>query len=134
MPAEAVIIARRIPIPLFGAGLVEAIPDETILALEDPDDRDGDGISGRAAIVRDLATGDRASAASAGRLSTPRCWRSAPMRIATRWASPTICFADELGVGIDAGADSAGAIRFPIRKTASIRDTAAAASTTSSRS
>ena len=32
-PPEAVIIARRIPIPLFGAGLVEAIPDEAILAL-----------------------------------------------------------------------------------------------------
>jgi CxxC motif-containing protein (DUF1111 family) len=59
LPVEAVIIARRIPIPLFGAGLVEAIPDESILALADPEDRDGDGISGRAAIVRDLATGDR---------------------------------------------------------------------------
>jgi CxxC motif-containing protein (DUF1111 family) len=59
LPAEAVIIARRIPIPLFGIGLVEAIPDEVILAGADPDDRDGDGISGRASIVRDLATGDR---------------------------------------------------------------------------
>lgn len=59
LPAEAVIIARRIPIPVFGAGLVEAIPDETLLALADPDDANGDGISGRAAIVRDLATGDR---------------------------------------------------------------------------
>ena len=59
LPAEAVIIARRIPIPLFGAGLVEAIPDEAILALADPDDRDGDGISGRPSIVRDIATGDR---------------------------------------------------------------------------
>ena len=59
MPAEAVIIARRIPIPLFGAGLVEAIADEDILALADPDDRDRDGISGRASIVRDVATGDQ---------------------------------------------------------------------------
>jgi CxxC motif-containing protein (DUF1111 family) len=59
LPPEAVIIARRIPIPLFGAGLVEAIPDEVLLALADPEDRDGDGISGRTAIVRDLATGDR---------------------------------------------------------------------------
>ena len=58
LPAEAVIIARRIPIPLFGAGLVEAIADEAILALADPDDRDRDGISGRAAIVRDVTTGD----------------------------------------------------------------------------
>lgn len=59
IPAEANIIARRIPIPVFGAGLVEAIPDETLLALADPDDRNGDGISGRAAIVVDLGTGDR---------------------------------------------------------------------------
>jgi CxxC motif-containing protein (DUF1111 family) len=58
LPAEAVIIARRIPIPVFGAGLVEAIPDEAILALADPDDRDRDGVSGRAAIVRDIATGN----------------------------------------------------------------------------
>jgi CxxC motif-containing protein (DUF1111 family) len=57
IPPEATIIARRIPIPLFGAGLVEAIPDEAILALADPDDRDRDGISGRASIVRDVTTG-----------------------------------------------------------------------------
>lgn len=58
LPPEAVIIARRIPIPLFGAGLVEAIPDATILALADPEDRDGDGISGRASVIRDVETGD----------------------------------------------------------------------------
>ena len=58
IPPEAVIIARRIPIPLFGAGLVEAIPDATILALADPDDRDGDGMSGRASVIRDVETGD----------------------------------------------------------------------------
>jgi CxxC motif-containing protein (DUF1111 family) len=57
IPPEANVIARRIPIPLFGAGLVDAIPDETIRALEDPTDRDGDGIRGRAAIVTDVATG-----------------------------------------------------------------------------
>jgi len=59
MPPEVNVIARRMPIPLFGAGLVEAIPDETLLALEDPFDRDRDGISGRAAIVTDVATGLR---------------------------------------------------------------------------
>ena len=58
IPKEANVIARRIPIPLFGAGLVEAIPDETIAALADPDDADGDGISGRAAWVEDVATGE----------------------------------------------------------------------------
>ena len=58
LPLEAVIIARRIPIPLFGAGLVEAIPDATILSLADPEDRDGDGVSGRASVIRDVETGD----------------------------------------------------------------------------
>src|SRR5439155_312665 len=53
------VIARRVPIPLFGAGLVEAIPDEVLLALDDTDDRDRDGVSGRAAIITDIATGHR---------------------------------------------------------------------------
>jgi CxxC motif-containing protein (DUF1111 family) len=36
----------RVPF-LFGLGLVEAVPESEILALADPEDRDGDGISGR---------------------------------------------------------------------------------------
>jgi CxxC motif-containing protein (DUF1111 family) len=59
VPDDANVIARRVAIPLFGAGLVEAIPDETIRALEDPFDRNGDGVSGRAAQVVDVATGER---------------------------------------------------------------------------
>tara|TARA_B100000029_G_scaffold354294_2_gene347088 strand:- start:1242 stop:2438 length:1197 start_codon:yes stop_codon:yes gene_type:complete len=58
IPAEANVIGRRAPIPLFGAGLVEAIPDEAIRSLADPYDLDRDGISGRAPIVVDLVTGD----------------------------------------------------------------------------
>jgi CxxC motif-containing protein (DUF1111 family) len=42
----------RLPPPVFGMGLIEAIPAETILANEDPEDRDGDGISGRANWVQ----------------------------------------------------------------------------------
>jgi len=59
IPPDANVIARRVPIPVFGAGLVEAIDDDTILALADPFDRNGDGISGRAAMVTDRASGDR---------------------------------------------------------------------------
>jgi CxxC motif-containing protein (DUF1111 family) len=59
IPDDAIVIARRAPIPVFGAGLVESIPDEALLALEDPDDRNRDGVSGRAAIVMDVATGRR---------------------------------------------------------------------------
>jgi CxxC motif-containing protein (DUF1111 family) len=59
IPSDANIIARRAPIPLFGAGLVEAIADETLLALQDPNDDNRDGVSGRAAVIIDIGTGDR---------------------------------------------------------------------------
>jgi CxxC motif-containing protein (DUF1111 family) len=59
LPPDTNVFARRVPIPLFGAGLVEAIPDETLRSLEDPDDRNGDGVSGRAGIVVDVETGER---------------------------------------------------------------------------
>jgi CxxC motif-containing protein (DUF1111 family) len=59
IPDDVDVIARRAPIPLFGAGLVEAIPDDALLALDDASDRNRDGVSGRAAIVVDVATGER---------------------------------------------------------------------------
>ncbi|ATB48532.1 di-heme oxidoredictase family protein [Corallococcus macrosporus] len=40
-------LATRNPIPFFGVGLLAEIPDEVILRNADPDDADGDGISGR---------------------------------------------------------------------------------------
>ena len=40
-------VSVRLPPPVFGAGLIDAVPEATILSLADPDDRDGDGISGR---------------------------------------------------------------------------------------
>jgi CxxC motif-containing protein (DUF1111 family) len=58
IPPEANVIARRIPVPVFGAGLIEAIADSTISSLEDPTDRNRDGISGRAAIITDRGTGE----------------------------------------------------------------------------
>ena len=39
--------ATRNPIPFFGAGLLAEIPDSEIISHADPDDSDGDGISGR---------------------------------------------------------------------------------------
>jgi CxxC motif-containing protein (DUF1111 family) len=52
-PAEATAIANRTTPDLFGFGLLDAVPDTTILALADPDDRNGDGISGRPNRSRD---------------------------------------------------------------------------------
>lgn len=39
--------ARRNPVPIFGTGLIAEIDPEAILANADPEDEDGDGISGR---------------------------------------------------------------------------------------
>jgi CxxC motif-containing protein (DUF1111 family) len=47
---EAVLSPRIAP-QMIGLGLLEAIPAADILAREDPDDLDGDGISGRANVV-----------------------------------------------------------------------------------
>lgn len=101
IPKEANVIARRIPIPLFGAGLVEAIPDETIVALEDPDDANGDGISGRAAWVEDVATGEM----RVGRFG----WKSQHATLLTFGADAyrnemgitNDLFRNEVGAGID---------------------------------
>ncbi|MDL2404737.1 di-heme oxidoredictase family protein [Rhizobium calliandrae] len=50
-------VSPRVAPPMIGLGLIEAIADADILARADPDDRDGDGIRGRAAIVRDHRSG-----------------------------------------------------------------------------
>ncbi|TCL72093.1 di-heme oxidoredictase family protein [Rhizobium sp. BK251] len=50
-------LSPRVAPQMLGLGLIEAIPDAEILAHADPDDRDGDGISGKAQIVLDHRTG-----------------------------------------------------------------------------
>ena len=49
MPQDANVLARRIPTPLFGLGLVEAIPDEMLRQLQAI-------TGGRAALITDPAT------------------------------------------------------------------------------
>lgn len=47
VPEEATGVARRSTPDVFGFGLLDAIPESTILAYADPEDRNHDGISGR---------------------------------------------------------------------------------------
>ena len=57
IPPQANVVAQRLTTPLFGAGLIEAIADAEIVlnaARTQPD-----GISGRAAVVIDVASGAR---------------------------------------------------------------------------
>jgi CxxC motif-containing protein (DUF1111 family) len=46
LPKDAMISPRVAP-PVIGVGLLEAIPEADLLKRADPDDRDGDGVSGR---------------------------------------------------------------------------------------
>ncbi|WPZ36061.1 di-heme oxidoredictase family protein [Thalassobaculum sp. OXR-137] len=48
----------RIAPPMIGLGLLEAVPADQIAAYADPDDANGDGISGRAAEVTNAETGE----------------------------------------------------------------------------
>lgn len=51
------LLSPRVAPPVFGLGLLEAVPESTLAAGADPDDRDGDGISGRLNRVPNAATG-----------------------------------------------------------------------------
>ena len=46
-PAPDLLMSPRTAPPMIGVGLLEAVPERDILAGADPDDRDGDGVSGR---------------------------------------------------------------------------------------
>ncbi|GAA4216574.1 CxxC motif-containing protein (DUF1111 family) [Sagittula marina] len=49
--AQDAMLSPRVAPQMIGLGLLEAIPAEDILAQADPDDADGDGISGKAQII-----------------------------------------------------------------------------------
>jgi CxxC motif-containing protein (DUF1111 family) len=42
-----IMISPRVAPAMIGLGLLQSVPEETLLALADPDDKDSDGISGR---------------------------------------------------------------------------------------
>ncbi|MZQ88714.1 c-type cytochrome [Frigidibacter albus] len=77
----------RIAPPMIGLGLLEAIPEADILAAADPDDADGDGISGRANTVWSRAIG----APALGRFG----WKAGHATLADQVAS---AFAIDIGI------------------------------------
>jgi CxxC motif-containing protein (DUF1111 family) len=52
-----ILISPRVAPQMIGLGLLEAVPEETLQALNDPADSDGDGISGRVNSVWSVARG-----------------------------------------------------------------------------
>ncbi len=51
VPAEATGVTRLTPPAVTGLGYLDAVDDTTLIRLSDPDDADGDGISGRLALL-----------------------------------------------------------------------------------
>lgn len=96
-PARMPVLSPRLAPPMIGLGLLEAIDAAAIRAGADPDDRDGDGISGRAAEVRSASRPE----ATLGRFG----WRAAAATVADQSA---LALVDDLGlsnplVGVAAG-------------------------------
>ncbi len=56
--ADAILLSPRVAPAVFGLGLLEAIDEADIVAQADPEDRDGDGVSGRVNRVWDTAAGE----------------------------------------------------------------------------
>lgn len=57
--ADGIAWSPRVAPGMIGLGLLEAVPEADILALADPDDADGDGISGRPNFAIEILTGAR---------------------------------------------------------------------------
>ena len=82
-----VMFSPRIAPPVIGMGLLEAIPEADIVMHADPEDHDGDGISGRVRRV----WGDESGQAVVGRFG----WKAGQPTIAQQAAS---AFLDDLGI------------------------------------
>ncbi len=89
----ATTLSPRIAPPMIGLGLLEQIHPADILARADPDDRDGDGISGKAAIVREkvVARGAKEGALTLGRFG----WKAEMPTIRQQTAD---AFAADIGI------------------------------------
>ncbi len=72
-------LSLRIPPAVFGAGLLEAVPDSLLAALADSADADGDGVSGRVAWLPRGTSAHR----RAGRFGWKAAQRSVADQVAT---------------------------------------------------
>ncbi|MDX5444830.1 MAG: thiol oxidoreductase [Zoogloeaceae bacterium] len=82
-----VMLSPRVASPMIGMGLLEAIPEAAILANADPDDANGDGISGRPNFVRS----DELGRVALGRFG----WKAGKATVADQTAH---AFAGDLGI------------------------------------
>lgn len=81
---DDIMLSPRVAPHMIGLGLLQAVPEETLLALADPDDADGDGISGRPNRVWDSAKNAKAIGRFGWKANSAR---SPPATPAPRWAT-----------------------------------------------
>lgn len=95
--APETLTSPRLAPHLIGLGLLEAVPENAILALADPEDADGDGISGRPNRIWDTARGQ----AVLGRFG----WKAGEASVDAQIQS---AFAHDLGIATPRHPDGAG--------------------------
>ncbi|NJN02645.1 MAG: c-type cytochrome [Leptolyngbyaceae cyanobacterium RM1_1_2] len=84
---DQLLTSLRIPPPVFGGGLLEAIPEQTLRAQADPEDRNQDGISGRLNRVWEFET----QAMAAGRFG----WKANSSTLLSQTAT---AYVNDMGV------------------------------------
>lgn len=94
---EKVMLSPRVAPQMIGLGLLDAIRDEDILAKVDPDDKDGDGISGRQNLVWSLTK----NGVAVGRYG----WKAGKATVADQAAG---AFAGDLGLSTPLVKSSSG--------------------------
>jgi CxxC motif-containing protein (DUF1111 family) len=96
-PHPELMLSPRVAPPMIGVGLLEAIRESDIRALADPEDRDGDGISGRANEV----WSDETNRVALGRFG----WKAGEPSVSQQAAA---AFRGDVGISSPLYADHAG--------------------------
>jgi CxxC motif-containing protein (DUF1111 family) len=91
-------LSLRVPPVVFGLGLLEAVSDQEIRRFADPDDVDGDGVSGAVHEMRDAVTG-----------------RTVPGRFGWKASQPSLAAQSAAALIADMGVIPAGASRVTDR-------------------
>ncbi len=100
-----VMLSARVAPQMIGLGLLEAIPAEDILALADPEDTDGDGISGRAQIVMSAEYGVPMLGRFGLKAGQPSVWEQSAAAFSGDIGISTTLFPDAYGDCTEAQTD-----------------------------
>ena len=92
-------LSLRVPPAVFGLGLLEAVADSTIRGFADPEDADGDGVSGTVQQIRDGVAGQSV----VGRFG----WKASQPSLAAQSAAALLT---DLGVVAPGAATPAGGV------------------------